>query len=70
MGTLTWKRLATKYYMIDRKFTDQLISGSRAYVSNKMLGMKAANKPKHTTLRKRVGDSKGERKYLIVGSKT
>ena len=69
IGTQTWKRLAIKYYMIDRKFTDQLVSDSRAYVSNKVLEMKAANKPKHTTLRKRVGDSKGERKYLIVRSK-
>ena len=34
-----------------------------------MRSMEAAKKPKHTTPRKRVGDSKGERKYLIVGSK-
>ena len=69
IGTQTWKRLATKCYMIDRKFTDQLVSDSRAYVLNKVLEIKAANKPKHTTLRKREGNSKGERKYLIVRSK-
>ena len=31
--------------------------------------MKIAKKTKHTTPRKRVGDPKRERKYLIVGSK-
>ena len=31
--------------------------------------MNVAKKPKHVTPRKRVGDPKGERKYLIVGSK-
>ena len=60
--------------MIDGKFTDQTIPDSRVYVSNKvwdenMRSMEAAKKPKQTTPRKRVGDPKGERKYLIVGSK-
>ena len=32
--------------------------------------MKTARKPKHTTSRKQVGDPKGERKFLIVGSKS
>ena len=32
--------------------------------------MEASKKPKHTTPRNRVGYPKGERKYLIVGSKT
>ena len=69
IDTPTWKRLAAKYYMIDRKFTDQTIPDSRAYLSNKMFGVKVAKKPKHAT-RNRVGDPKGERKYLAVGSKT
>ena len=34
-----------------------------------MRSMEAAKKPKQITPRKRVGDPKGERKYLIVGSK-
>ena len=34
-----------------------------------MRSMEAAKKTKQTTPRKRVGDPKGERKYLIVGSK-
>ena len=72
--TPTWKRLAVKYYMIDGTFTDQLIPDSRAYVTNNVWdentrSMIVARKPKHTTPRKRVGDSKGEHKYLIVGSK-
>ena len=40
LGTQTWKRLASKYYTIDRKFTDQPIPDSRAYLSNKVLGVK------------------------------
>ena len=60
--------------MIDGKFTDQFIPYSRAYVSNRVWdentrSMNVAKKPKHVTPRKRVGDPKGERKYLIVGSK-
>ena len=34
-----------------------------------MRSMEAAKKTKQTTPRKRGGDPKGERKYLIVGSK-
>ena len=75
VGTQTWKRLATKYYMIDGSFRDQLIPDSRTYRTNKVWdentsSMKTAMKPKHTTLHKRVGYSKGEWKYLIVWSKT
>ena len=40
LGTQTWKRLAAKYYMIDGKFTDQPISHSRVYLSNKLFGGK------------------------------
>ena len=75
VGTPTWKRLAAKYYMIDGVFTDQLISDSRTFASNKSWdentrSTEAAKKPKHAAPRKRVGDPKGELKYLIVGSKT
>ena len=30
LGTQTWKRLASMYYMIDGKFTDETIPDSRA----------------------------------------
>ena len=54
IGTPIWKQLATKYYMIDGKFTDQTIPDSRAYVSNKVWdenagSMKVSRKPKHAT---------------------
>ena len=68
LGTQTWKRLASKYYTIDRKFTDQPIPDSRAYLSNKVLGVKEVIPTRRVTHR-RVSDPKGERKYLIVGSK-
>ena len=68
IGTQTWKRLAAKYYMIDGKFTDQTIPDSRAYLSNKVLGVKQVTPTRRVTHR-RVSDPKGERKYLIVGSK-
>ena len=50
IGTQTWNRFVAKYCIIDGKFTDQLISGSRAYVSNKVWNentrsMKTAKKP-------------------------
>ena len=68
LGTQTWKRLAFKYYMIDRKFTDQPIPDSRAYLSSKVFGMKQVT-PKRQVTHRRISDPKGERKYLIVGSK-
>ena len=40
LGTQTWKRLAATYYMIDEKFTGQPIPDSRAYLSNKVFGVK------------------------------
>ena len=70
--TQNWKQLAAVYYMIDGKFTDQPIPVSRAYLSNKVLGVtinEKPKKPKHATPRKGVADAKRERKYLIVGSK-
>ena len=30
IGTQTWKRLAAKFFMIDRAFTDQVILNARA----------------------------------------
>ena len=68
LGTQTWKRLAFKYYTIDRKFTDEPIPDSRAYVSNKVFGVKQVT-PKGQVTHRRVSDPKGENKYLIVGSK-
>ena len=69
IGGPTWKRLAAKYYMIRDTFTDQTIPDSRAYVSNKILGVKPVT-PTRLVTRRRVSDPAGERKYLIVGSKT
>ena len=69
IGGPTWKRLAAKYYMVDGKFTDQPIPDSRAYLSNKVLGVKQVA-PKRRVTHRRVSDPKGERKYLVVGSKT
>ena len=40
LGSQTWKRLASKYYMIDGNFTDQPIPDSRAYLSNKVFWLK------------------------------
>ena len=68
LDTQTWKRLAAKYYMIDGKFTDQPIHDSRAYLSNKVFGVKQVTPTRQVTHR-RVSDSRGERRYLIVGSK-
>ena len=69
VGTQTWNRLASKYYMIGGKFTDETIPDSRAYLSNKVFGMKQVT-PKRRVTHRRVSDPKGEHKYLIVGSKT
>ena len=42
IGGPTWKRLAAKYYRVGDTFTDQTIPDSRAYVSNKIFGLKLA----------------------------
>ena len=68
LGSQIWKRLAFEYYTIDREFTDQPIPDSRAYLSNKVLGVKQVT-PKRQVTHRRVSDPKGEHKYLIVGSK-
>ena len=73
IGSPTWKRFAAKYYMIDRKFTDQTIPDSRAYLLNKVFGLtinEKGKKSKHAIQRRRAIDPKGEHKYLIVGSRT
>ena len=76
VGGPTWRRLTTKYYTYnDGSFTNELIPDSRTYRTNKVWdentnSMKTARKAKHPTPRKRVSDPKGERKYLIVGSKS
>ena len=61
--------MAAKYYMIGDTFTDQTMPDSRAYVSNKIFGLKLAT-PKAQVTHRRVSDPKGEHKNLIVGSKT
>ena len=68
IGGPTWKQLAAKYYAIGDTFTDQTIPDSRAYVSNKVLGMKQAT-PKGSVRLRQVSDTAGERKYIYVGSK-
>ena len=60
VGSQIWKRLAAKYYMIDGKFTDQTIPDSRAYLSNKVFGLKQVTPTRRVTHR-RVSDPKGER---------
>ena len=69
IGGPTWKRLAATYYRVGDTFTDQTMPNSRAYVSNKIFGMKLAT-PKAQVTHRRVSDPKGEHKYLNVGSKT
>ena len=69
IGEPTWKRFAATYYMIGATFTDQTIPDSRAYVSNKMFGVKQVT-PTRRVKRRRVSDPTGEHKYIIVGSKT
>ena len=69
IGRPTWKRLAAKYYMIGDTFTDQPIPDTRAYLSNKVFGLKQVT-PKRRVTHRRVSDPKGERKYLVVGSET
>ena len=61
--------MAAKYYIIDEKITDQLISDSRAFMSNKVWdentrSMKGAKKLKHTTPRRRA--SKPEKSIGIL----
>ena len=77
IGGPTWKRLAAKYYRIGDTFTDQTMPDSRAYVSNKIFGMKLVTRKAQVTHRKRVANpaiegNEGERsfsKYVFVGSK-
>ena len=68
IGGLSWKRLAATYYMIGDTFTDQTMPDSRAYVSNKVIGMKQVTR-KRRVARKRVSDPAGKCNYIYVGSK-
>ena len=63
--TLTWKRLTTKYYIIDGAFTDQIISDSRTLKIKEEKEWKTEKVPK---ICKRVDDSWGMKRYIIVGS--
>ena len=65
----TWKRLAATYYRVGDTFTDQTISDSRAYVSNKVFGVKLVTPTRRVT-RRRVSDPLREHKYIYVGSKS
>ena len=69
IGGPTWKRLAATYYMVGDTFTDQTIPDSRAYLSNKIFGMKLATPKPQITRHKRVTDPTNEKKYVYVGSK-
>ena len=64
VGTLTWKRLVAKYYMMDREFKDQVISDSQA------LKVKNNKEEKTRKARKRVVDPAGMKRYIIVGIKS
>ena len=66
VGTLTWKRLAAKYYMIDGVFMDQVILDSRAL---KDKGSKEGKEHKARKACKRVVDQAGMKRYITVGSK-
>ena len=71
VGTLSWKRLATKYYMIDRTFTDQVIPDSRALtVDRKSAFMVRDGKVrKASKAYKWVVHPAGIKRYIIEGSK-
>ena len=69
MGTLTWKRLAAKYYMIDgihrsshSWFTNLEGQGRQVHKEGKAYRERKA--------RKRVDDTADVKRYLIVGSKS
>ena len=67
VGTLSWKRLATKYYMMDGVFTNQVIPDSRAL---KVKGSKESKALKACKTRKRVVDPTGMKSNIVVGSKS
>ena len=69
IGGPTWKRLAATYYRVGDTFTDQTMPDTRAYVSNKIFGMKLATPKAQVTCRKRVANPAIEGKYVYVGSK-
>ena len=69
IGGPTWKRLAATYYRVGDTFTDQTMPDTRAYVSNKIFGMKLATPKAQVTRGKRVANPAIEGKYVYVGSK-
>ena len=58
IGGPTWKRLAAKYYRVGDTFTDQTMPDTRAYLSNKVLGVKQVT-PKRRVTHRRVSDPHG-----------
>ena len=64
VGTLTWKRLVVKYYIMDEAFTDQIISDSLS------LKVKDNKEKKVRKACKRVDNPAGMKGYIIVGNKT
>ena len=58
VGTLTWKQLTTKYYMMNGAFTDHVTPDSRTL------------KVKEGKACKRIIDPAGVKTYIIVGSKS
>ena len=61
--------MAATYYRVGDTFTDQTIPDSRAYLSNKIFGMKLATPKTQVTRRKRVANPAIKGKYVYVGSK-
>ena len=55
IGGPTWKQLAATYYMVSDIFTDQTIPDTKAYVSNKVFGVKQVTPTRRVT-RERVSD--------------
>ena len=61
--------MTAMYYRVGDTFTDQTMPDSRAYVSNKIFGMKQVTPKAQVTRRKRVVNPAIEDKYVFVGSK-
>ena len=63
VGTLTWKRLVAKYYIIDGTFTDQVNNDLRS------LMVKDGKTHKARKTNKLVIDPAGIKWYIVVGRK-
>ena len=68
VGSPTWKRLATKYYMIGDQYTHQVIPNQRVYTASKL--NKASTVKVNRRSGKRVANPAGVKQYVVVGSKT